>query len=241
MREARFVVPSQDTTDFVIAMPALKEVPVVITDTVGIAVQGRISLRYAETRTNGSAAGGFTITPQPDGKFTILMSEGDRRLTIDLPNYKIQSLTYGSTDLMKENMRVTNADTAELRIVVERTIVAIASPQSAQAADPRREKLDTAISEAVRLLESNEYVAFLERYMAPQELERLKERPLQEFAQRFGEDKAPRLLRVLKMITGTTPTLDPDGTKAVYQLSDPIEGKSSITFFKVDKYWYIAN
>jgi hypothetical protein len=207
---------------------------------VGVAVQGRISLRYAETRTNGSAAGGFTITPQPDGRFTILMSEGDRRLTIDLPGYKIKSLTYGPTDLTRENMRVTNTDTAELRIVVERTILAIVSPLSAQAVDPR-ERLDSAISEAIRLLEAKEYVVFLERCVAPNDFERItKLGPLQEFAQRFGENKAPRLLRTLKVITGTTPTLDADGTKAVYQLR-PIEGDSTITFFKVDKYWYIAN
>ena len=121
------------------------------------------------------------------------------------------------------------------------SILIIVGPLYAQAVEPR-EKLGTAILEAIRLLEAKEYQTFLKSFAEPKDLETFTNgRPLEEFANRFGESKAQRLLGVLKTIVAQTPILEADGTKAVYQWTEPIEGKSSITFVKVDKYWYILN
>ncbi len=64
---------------------------------------------------------------------------------------------------------------------------------------------------------------------------------MEEFAKRFGERKAGRLLEVLKEIKSGTPELDAAGTTATFQLKEAVGGKGTIKFVKVKKYWYIKN
>jgi hypothetical protein len=108
-------------------------------------------------------------------------------------------------------------------------------------ADPR-EKLETAVPEGVRLLEAKDYSTFLKNFITPDDLKKITEKAaLDEFSKQFGENKAPRLLQVLKSIRDAKPTLDPSGKKATYELKEPIDGKKTITWVKVDKHWYIQN
>lgn len=110
----------------------------------------------------------------------------------------------------------------------------------ADAADPR-ENLDTAIADAIRLLEKKEYKEMLKRYVDPKDLEKVTANtPLDEFAEQFGSRKAEQLLLVLKSIQGTKPMLDKDGTEATFQPKMEVS-KRSIKFGKVDKLWYIRN
>jgi hypothetical protein len=64
--------------------------------------------------------GGFTVrgNPRADGNFQSTVPEGEYRFrTADLPaNYRIQSLTYGSVDLLKEPFKITGADTQMLQV-----------------------------------------------------------------------------------------------------------------------------
>lgn len=106
----------------------------------------------------------------------------------------------------------------------------------------RREKLETAVPEGIRLLEAKDYVAFLKNFASPEDLKKFTEKtPLDEFAKEFGLEKAPRLLEVLKSIRDVKPTLELDGTKATYALKEPIGGKKVIIWVKIGKYWYIHN
>lgn len=116
--------------------------------------------------------------------------------------------------------------------------VAVARPADT---DPR-EKVTTAVPEAVRLLEKKEYETFLKEFMTPEDLKKVTQRiPLADFAKRFGEDKAPRLLMVLKMVKDNKPVLDADGKKAGYEFEKPGLGKGTISFIKIGKYWYLKN
>lgn len=121
--------------------------------------------------------------------------------------------------------------------------------------DPR-ENLETAVPEAIRLLEAKEYEVFLESFTPPVVLKKIKagEDPrmppqittitditFEEFARRFGERKAPTLLKVLKEIKNAKPTLDDTGTKATFALNEEINERKSLTFVKIKKHWYIQN
>ncbi len=107
--------------------------------------------------------------------------------------------------------------------------------------DPR-ESLDTAIPEAIRLLEKKDYEGLLKAFVPPQQFAELTaDKPLAEFAKSFGEKKAERLLKVLTAVKGITPTLSEDKTVATFELKEPVERKSDIKFQKIDKYWYIKN
>lgn len=107
--------------------------------------------------------------------------------------------------------------------------------------DPR-ESLDTAIPEAIRLLEKKDYEGLLKAFVAPADFERITaKKPLPDFAKEFGEEKADRLLTVLNAVKGTTPTLSEDKALATFEFKEQIKGKSDIKFQKIDKYWYIKN
>src|SRR5204862_1410062 len=94
-------------------LPAPKEV------TGRITIQGNLPSYVVMPRLAFSLApiGGITITgatvpanPQPDGLFKMTLPLGERQLNI-VPNtippgYKVASFTYGTTDLLKNPIRV---------------------------------------------------------------------------------------------------------------------------------------
>jgi hypothetical protein len=120
---------------------------------------------------------------------------------------------------------------------VEATVVLAQDPKP----DPR-EKLETAIPESIKMLTAKEFKPFIEKFVAPDDLKEITKRTtVEEFAKRFGEEKAETLLKVLEDIKDTKPTFDKTETKATYTLTQTIGSKKSITFKKVEKYWYIQN
>ncbi len=107
--------------------------------------------------------------------------------------------------------------------------------------DPRAE-LDTAITHAIKLLEAEDYQAFLKLYVEPEVLERItKTTPLKEFAERFAEGKATGILKVLKVVQGKKPTFNSEKTEAT--LKHGLQGFPSdqLTFVKVNGLWHIQN
>lgn len=109
--------------------------------------------------------------------------------------------------------------------------------------DDVRAKLETAIPEAIRLLEANDHVTFLKTFMAPDDLKALTARaqaPVEEVAKGFAE-RAGRILTALKAVQGTTPVLAADGGTATFTLKEPVGGRDSISFKKVGGLWYLAN
>lgn len=110
-----------------------------------------------------------------------------------------------------------------------------ASPQS---------KLETAIAEAVRLLEAKEYKKFLESFVAPEDLKRITEQvPLEVFAERFGRERAGHLLKVLRSIEKAKPQIDPNSREASFTIEQGLQlpGREKMVFIQVGGLWYIRN
>jgi len=107
--------------------------------------------------------------------------------------------------------------------------------------DPR-EKVETAIPKAIALLEEKKYAEMLRKFMPPEELKRIpKAKNLEEFAERFGKQQAPHLLKALKQLKDIKPIFSDDKKEVEYKLKEAISGKDSLKFVKIDKYWYIQN
>ncbi len=107
-----------------------------------------------------------------------------------------------------------------------------------------RAKLETAIPEAIRLLEANEHLKFLKTFVAPDDLQQMLSRaqaPLEDAAKGFAARGAGRLLTVLKAIQRTTPQLSANGNTAVFMLEEPIDGLGRISIVKIDGLWYVKN
>lgn len=105
-----------------------------------------------------------------------------------------------------------------------------------------REELATAVPEAIRLLEKKKYEDFVTSFMPPDALKKItQEQSTEEFARRFGERFAVKLLQVLQSIEGKTPKLDQDGMIATFTHDVKDAPSDTITFVKVGKYWYILD
>jgi TonB family protein len=127
MQSTPVTIPSQDTTNLVITLPPARDVPGIVVNNSGAGVSGRLTLNYSLTSGTLSGSGGRSFSTQPDGKFSLEVPVGsDVRLTLTVPGYTVKSATYGTTDLMRETMKVTATDTAELRVVLDTTSATIA-------------------------------------------------------------------------------------------------------------------
>jgi hypothetical protein len=63
----------------------------------------------------------MAINPQPDGTFRLTLLEGEQRIgnVSGLPpGYALKSLTYGSTDILKNPLKVAASDSFELRATI---------------------------------------------------------------------------------------------------------------------------
>jgi hypothetical protein len=110
----------------------------------------------------------------------------------------------------------------------------------ARAKEP--EELPAAIAAAIRRLEAKEYETFLRDFVNPDDLKKVTEKTdLAKLATQFKGEKADRLLRILKSIKDATPKFEKDGELAVFPVKVEGAPKNSITFVKVDKFWYIKN
>lgn len=110
-----------------------------------------------------------------------------------------------------------------------------ASPQS---------KLETAIAEAVRLLEAKEYKKFLESFVAPEDLKRITEQvPLEVLAEQFGRERAGHVLKVLRSIEKAKPQIDPNSREASFTIEQGLQlpGREKMVFIQVGGLWYIRN
>jgi hypothetical protein len=63
---------------------------------------------------------GVFIAPLVGGRFSIRLPEGEWRMTLATPfyGYTLKSFTYGSVDLLRDPLRLSSTDTAQLRVTV---------------------------------------------------------------------------------------------------------------------------
>jgi hypothetical protein len=79
------------------------------------------NLNFSLAELSGNAASSVStasVFPLADGRFGILLPEGERRMTLrptSLPSgYTLKSFTYGSVDLLRDLLRVSSADSSSL-------------------------------------------------------------------------------------------------------------------------------
>jgi hypothetical protein len=116
-----------------------------------------------------------------------------------------------------------------------------AAPEPAEkAAD--KEDLSAAIKKGVEMLEAKKSSEFLERYMIPDDLDKLKKSgDFDKIAAGFKEH-ADLMAKVLKGIQDAKPELSEDGKLATFDVSK-LEGPHppKIQFRQVKDVWYIAD
>ena len=93
-----------------------------------------------------------------------------------------------------------------------------------------------------RLLEAKKYATFLKYFFPPADLkEALQTASFEEIVEEFVEEKADRVLSMLKSLKHKRPTFSADGKKATYPISMRGSTIKTVTFVKLGKYWYIQN
>jgi len=115
----------------------------------------------------------------------------------------------------------------------------------AQQAQPHpQSRLETAIAEAIRLLEAKEYKTFLTKFMAPDDYKRITEAvAIDLLAEKFAGDRAEHFLKVLHYAKKQKPTLSEDGKLAVFNLDESLRlpNRDKLVFEQIDGLWYIRN
>jgi hypothetical protein len=67
---------------------------------------------------DGPAPIAVSVTPECNGSFAVRLPEGDHRVSGSLPAGFLRAFTYGSTNLLRERLRVSAEDSMELRITL---------------------------------------------------------------------------------------------------------------------------
>jgi TonB family protein len=117
------VVGAQDVSGIEFTVPATRTLPgrALIEGSTDAVPSGQ-RLLFTVSYPNGSV--GIAATVQADGNFSVLMPQGEHRLALgNIPGYSTRSIAFGSTDLLKEPLRLTATDTARLEVTLARTQV----------------------------------------------------------------------------------------------------------------------
>lgn len=102
--------------------------------------------------------------------------------------------------------------------------------------------LDQTLSEAIATLEAKEHVKFLETFVMPDVLAKLKARgPIEEGAEWFASRNATELLTGLKAVQGAEPETSEDGKTVWFAVEEEIAGQNELALINVDGRWYIPN
>ena len=109
--------------------------------------------------------------------------------------------------------------------------------------DDVRGNLEKLVPETIRLLEAKEFATVLETLVPPDEFKKITaERPIAEFAAKFGENKAASLLAVLKAVKDRKAKVSEDGNTATFDLPEiPDVPRKTLVFAKIEGRWFIKN
>jgi len=86
-----------------------------IIDGAGAAPAG-LRLAFTVIHPNGTVGIGPIV--QADGSFSVLMPVGEHRLALNVPGYSMRSMVFGSIDLLREPLKLTSTDTAQLIVTL---------------------------------------------------------------------------------------------------------------------------
>jgi hypothetical protein len=106
-----------------------------------------------------------------------------------------------------------------------------------------KEDLNAAIKKGIEMLDAKQTTEFLERYMIPDDIEKMKKSGhWDEIVGEFKKDHVDEVLKVLNFIKDAKPKMSEDGEMAAFDV-EKLEGKhpKELHFRKVKDVWYIAD
>lgn len=110
--------------------------------------------------------------------------------------------------------------------------------------DNPRQQLDSAIAEAIRILETGDHIQFVKTFLYPADLQSmLQDGSMDELVADFSDQFAERLLETLKTVRTQHPVISGTENEAIatFMLEPPVGGNAIIEFAKVGGYWYIKD
>ena len=120
----RIVVGGADVSGIEFTVPATKTVSGKVTMEGGGAIPQRLAFLVGYP--NGSV--GLSALVQPDGSFNVLLPEGEHRLGLNVAGYSARSIAYGSSDLLRDPLRLSSTDTAQLLVTLLASSTGVGAP-----------------------------------------------------------------------------------------------------------------
>jgi hypothetical protein len=120
------------------------------------------------------------------------------------------------------------------------TVLLVATLSAHQPPPNPQARLDTAIAEAIRLIEAQQYRSFLEKFVTADDLKRTLAEDgmsMDAFTDQFIQYLAPLTLKKLNVIRGIAPTMSSDRNQATW--FDQPKNRPMVTFKKVSGLWYL--
>lgn len=116
----------------------------------------------------------------------------------------------------------------------------VASPQTGSKPSPR-ENAETAVGEAIRVLESKDYKTFLLQFVPPDQVKARGEsaEALAAWVDLFSR-RAGSLLEAFKYARSQTPAYDQAKTTATFPLKGDV-GPKTLKMVKIGQYWYLGD
>jgi hypothetical protein len=118
------------------------------------------------------------------------------------------------------------------------TSAAVGAPEATA-----KEDLAAAVKKGIELLDAKKTTDFLERYMIPDDIEKMKKSGhWEEIVAEFKRDHVEGVLKVLNFIKDAKPKMSEDGETATFDV-EKLEGKhpSELHFRKIKDVWYISD
>jgi len=118
--DTTIIVPSgKDLSGIEITIPALREVAgrVVVEGLSQMAPRLTFILSdpsRASQLGNVSSAG----IAQSDGTFKVILPESEHKVSLNVPGYSVRTLTYGSTDLLRDPLKISSTESQELHVTL---------------------------------------------------------------------------------------------------------------------------
>lgn len=105
-----------------------------------------------------------------------------------------------------------------------------------------RTKIETAIPDMIKMIESEEYTELFNTYVNPKDLKQMTQKqPLNDLIKNFVENgKSEKLLNILKHAQTVKPIYNETKTSAVYK-KETISTKKDLILIKQNGFWYIIN
>jgi TonB family protein len=116
MPPKQILISSKDVPNLDIAIPLTKDVAGRVT-VEGNGPSPRLLFNMSEP------AGSFAASAQaePDGTFRVALPEGERRVNLSAPGFTVKAFSYGATDLLRDQLRISAADSAQFNITLSFT------------------------------------------------------------------------------------------------------------------------